>query len=152
VTPPRLARALLRVALPARHAAVILADLDEEFARFVRPARSRIGAAGWYWAQVIRSLPSAYRLRRSGAIAAWRGHAGGGARRPAFAGALADARFALRLLRRNLALTFAAVVTLAGGIAVTTASVSLAHAVLLRPLPYVAPEALVSIAEADRRR
>ena len=57
-----------------------------------------------------------------------------------------DARFAVRTLGRNRGFTLAAIVVLALGIAGTTAVVSLADAVLVRPVPGIgSPERLVSL-------
>ena len=155
MTPPRLARALLQAWLPARHARVILADLDEEYERYIRPARTAIRAAIWYWAQVLRSIPAGWRLRRSEAVAA-RHHLSSGAVASALGRILhglgTDTRFGLRLIRRRPGLAAAVIATLGVGIAVTTASVTLVHAVLLRPLPYASPGAVVSLAELDTRR
>ena len=56
-----------------------------------------------------------------------------------------DLRYAIRTLRRQPAFTAAATLTLALGIGATTAVYSLIDGVLLSPLPYAAPEQLVSV-------
>jgi predicted permease len=56
-----------------------------------------------------------------------------------------DVEFAVRGIRRSPGLSIAAIVTLALGIGANTAVFSLVHAVLLRPLPYLEPEALVRV-------
>jgi len=63
---------------------------------------------------------------------------------------MTDVGFALRQATTRPALTAGVTATLGIGIAVTTAAISVAHAVLLRPLPYANPAELVHVGEIDR--
>jgi len=66
--------------------------------------------------------------------------------------ALADARHAVRVLRRNPALTAAAVLTLALGIGANTAIFSAVNAVILKPLPFPRSDRLVALGEDNAER
>jgi putative ABC transport system permease protein len=60
-----------------------------------------------------------------------------------------DARFALRMARRNLGMTALVVFTLALGVGSTTAIFSVVEAVLLNQLPYNHPDRAVALLEID---
>jgi putative ABC transport system permease protein len=62
-----------------------------------------------------------------------------------------DLKFALRMLRKNVAFTLVAVFTLALGIGANTTIFSVVRTVLLKPLPYPYSERLLSIFQADSR-
>jgi putative ABC transport system permease protein len=60
-----------------------------------------------------------------------------------------DIRYALRILRKDLSLTAAAILILALGIGSTTLVFSLANGLLLRPLPYPQPERIIAVTESS---
>jgi putative ABC transport system permease protein len=65
---------------------------------------------------------------------------------------LQDLRHATRVLRATPALTFPVLLVLALGIGATTGVFTLANAVLLRPLPFAAPDRLVLLDESAPKR
>src|SRR5215475_10420800 len=62
-----------------------------------------------------------------------------------------DAGFALRMMRKNLGFTIAAIVVLGLGIGANTAIFSVVNAVLLKPLPYEHGERLLKLRERLNR-
>ena len=152
MTPPRLPRAILARLLPRGHRASLLAELDEEFARHIATSRSPAAAWRWYWRQVVLSAPAALGLRRRRHQGAPTTLTRSDSSRSIVQPLLADLRFGARLLWRRPGFAAAAMVTLALGITVTSAVLTVAYAVLLRPLPYADPDRLVSLAEVDTRR
>ena len=66
--------------------------------------------------------------------------------------AIGDAHYAVRTLARSPALAMAAIITLALGIGATTAIFSAVNAVVLRPLPFPAPDRLVMLWEKNPDR
>ncbi len=64
---------------------------------------------------------------------------------------VADLRYAARILARNPGFTLVAVVTLALGIGINTALFSAINTLLLKPLPYPAPDRLAALFEADAK-
>src|SRR5690348_9922382 len=64
----------------------------------------------------------------------------------------ADVRFTLRALHRGPALATAAIITLALGVGANTAIFSAVNAVILRPLPFPAPDRLVMLWEQNPDR
>jgi putative ABC transport system permease protein len=136
--PPRCARWLLERLLPAELRDAFLGDLEEQHAR-ATARQGRAAATLAYWLQVLRCRPIALRraLRAGASLPRNRS-------RP-MNGILEDIAQGFRRLKTSRAQSALAVLTLAFGVGVSTAIFSVVDGVLLRPLPYAAPDALVRI-------
>ena len=71
-------------------------------------------------------------------------------RPPLLHGVLCDVRYGARALRRSPTFTTVASLTLALGIGAVTAVFSVVNSVLIKPLPYLDSEALVSIRQTSQ--
>ncbi len=144
-SPPALARWLAQRCLSRSDAARLLDALDEEYAELAGTGASSARAGRWYWSQILRSIPP---MARRGRIT--RSREGSAAVRrkngaPVRRGLLLDLRHLVRMLRRTPWSAGSAVLTLALTLGLGTAIFAVVDTVLLRPLPYADPEALVVV-------
>jgi putative ABC transport system permease protein len=146
----RAARRLLYVILPADIREDVVAELDAEFVRAIRPSRSSWRASAWYWRQAAGSIGPALAMRRRRRNA-YRGHPLHTIVTRWSVETWQDLKFAMRLLARQKMFAAAVVATFALGIGATTAMFSLVDGVLIRPLPYEHPDRLIRIWSSNPR-
>ena len=127
-SPPRLP-AWLFLRLGGRRADYMLAELNEEFVRYVLPQRGRWRAAIWFWLQIARSLPSVLRAPH--------GRRGSLGRRPGVGALVRELRFAVRGLRRAPRFSITVVLMLGLGVGAGMSVFALVDLLLLRPPPHV---------------
>ena len=136
---PAAARLALRLLAPRGYADSLLEDLRDE-AREVAATSGRRAARRWLGWQILHSIPPLLRER----LASWRA-AAREVKTMTTQGWLSDGKYAVRRLRRSPGFAAVAVLTLALGIGATSAIFSLAYAVWLKPLPFQAPDRLVTL-------
>ena len=134
--PPRVACALLRWLLPADDFEAISGDLEESLHQGVAstPHRARL----WYWRQVA-SIVSARVAEATRDLTSGQSK---GRMRMGFGH---DLSYAVRSLMKARLFAVTTILMLAVGIGATVAIFALANAVLLRPLPFAAPDRLMIV-------
>ncbi|HSC26928.1 MAG TPA: ADOP family duplicated permease [Vicinamibacterales bacterium] len=139
VRPPRVPLWLMRLSLARAEREPVIGDLVEEFG--TRALTGRRSATVWAWQQALRSfVPNLERRashRQAGRRLAMTKGTG------PMDGLITDARFALRLLRRQPLMTLIAWLSLTAGLGLNILLFTLANAILLRPLPLVDPDRLL---------
>jgi len=151
IRPPRLAQALIRLVVPSHYLELVLGDLEEGFRR---RAKTDTGSArSWYWLQLFRSIgvrfadTREHRERQPSQTSSSRFLLSN-----AMQNLIRDFRWAFRTLSRSPGFAAVVVLTIGLSIGANTAIFSIVDGVLLRPLPYPAPERLVTVwADYTRR-
>jgi putative ABC transport system permease protein len=143
--PPRAARWLLERLLPVEEREFVLGDLEEIFATDAAAKEDRASRRRRYWRAGFGALIAFAGRKHSAPVARRQGDG-------LMSNLLRDARYGLRLLVRRPGFTLVAVLTLALGIGANAAIFTVAHTLLLKPLPYVDAERIVLITENNLPR
>jgi putative ABC transport system permease protein len=145
--------------LPADEREFVVGDLEETFDAALRAGRERRAMRRWYWRAALGAIASFAVHDPADQPNGWKWAEGvRGTKSPDRRGdglmknVLHDARYGLRLLVRRPAFTFVAVLTLALGIGANAAIFSVAHTLLVKPLPYVDAERIVLLTENNLSR
>ena len=147
--PPRIAQALLALLIPADDREAVMGDYHETLTERVRGGMSLSRARNAYRAEVVRAAAPALawrlaRLRRARRVRDARVSGRGDS---TVSRLVQDGRFAGRGLRRSPGYAVPAVLTLTLAIGANTAVFSLIEGVLLRALPFDAPDRLVTLSQ-----
>jgi hypothetical protein len=120
-------------------------ELDAELQEYLNTAVEHKMASGMSRADATRAARA-----EMGSVAAVKDHVRDAGWESTVESVWRDARYGLRLLLRSPGFTAVTVITLALGIGANTAVFSVAHAVLLRSLPYPEPQRLVALVPAQK--
>jgi predicted permease len=141
-TPPRLARALLRLAVPAEQRDAVDGDLHELYV--ARCATSHAGAALWYW---LETLSFVVRFSIDRLARAIRGLAGGDA-----SPSLLDLKLGLRMLAKSPGLTLVGGFGIAVAVALGAGAYAFINSYFYPELPLHEGDRIVALGKFDRQR
>ena len=145
--PPWLAERLIAWRFTGEARELVLGDLYEDFADRLAAGVAPRTAARRYWRQALGSLLPRRQSSPIAPVSIDTHHTHEGMTDMW----LTDLRYAIRLMTKSPWWTLAVVVTVALAIAANTAVFGIVNTVMLRPLPFGAPDRLVWVAERNDR-